>query len=419
MPEVIVQDNDVIGTEPVIPEAETSIYNVAKGARYTKLTITGSQVVKFSTKYNVFGVKGDNIVASLTSDTEGDGVYSTADGDGSIIIAHYSNRDTLYLTGTGDVIVWAGNSPSDCPFKKTGKGGGATYLGETTTEIESDSDVNPIIINNQEVTAKAGDVVKYIYTYYAFDGSVWSEFIDTSYLITGMIEDEVIIGELIPVYPTTIVTDDSDGVYSFLAGGYLGTITTVDWGDGTVDIHDARSELFEHTYTIETIRTITITASGGKIKIDSKQGENDVKATSIIFGTDVEAFGDLYSDKDSLTEAVFKNPDTILSFPNWSFFGCTALISVELPSRLKTIPARTFENSTLRYIGIPDTVTSIGDTAFKNCDLLEWVAITAIVPPTLGTDVFSGCTSLTSIMVPAPSVEAYKEAWSEYASLIE
>ena len=419
MPDVIAHDNDVIGAEPTLP---ASAYNVARGARYTKLTISESQVVKFSTKYNVFGVKGDNITVSLTPDAEGDGVYNTSDGDGSILIAHYSNCDTLYLTGTGDVIIWAGNNPADCPFKKTGKGGGATYIGETTTAIEEDSDVNPIVIDNQEVTAKAGDVVKYIHTYYSFNGSVWSEFIDTSYLITGMIEDEVIIGELIPVYPTKMYVFGA-GKFGLTLGGQ-GESVGIDWGDGTYETVTVNGSqvTYEHTYADEVSCIITLYVSGGSITITSDQVIDPVKVTEIEFGTDIYQFQELLSSKSTLQSVRFKNPDTLLGdiFP--SFQNCTELAIVHLPTRLKTIPGYTFENCTPEFndIDIPATVTRIGNYAFKGCSGLSFINLYATTPPVLGTGAFEGCENLYAINVPAESVDTYKAAprWSDYADII-
>lgn len=50
------------------------------------------------------------------------------------------------------------------------------WLGVTTTELEDGDTTNPIIINSEEVTAVAGDVVTYTDTEFAFNGTAWQEF---------------------------------------------------------------------------------------------------------------------------------------------------------------------------------------------------------------------------------------------------
>lgn len=202
MPEVNVQDNDVIGTEPVIPDIAYTV-DLSGGIPYAKIEVTESAVIAFPVKYSNYAVKAleGDFTVSLTADSESgdDGTIDTADiSDNVARFFNVHGVDTLYVTGTGTIQVWGGDSPDYCPFKKGSKGGGgAAYIGETTTEITNGSDVNPIVINGEEIKAKSGDIVKYVYTYYLFNGSTWSTFIDTSNLITGMLEDEVIIGELV------------------------------------------------------------------------------------------------------------------------------------------------------------------------------------------------------------------------------
>lgn len=117
-----------------VPKEAVNAYKSAAGwstyaniiRRYPMTTITdriatievdGSETVKFAVSHDVYGVYGEDIIASLKEGTsEGDqGAYSTAD-TGKAIIAHYTGADTLYLTGSGTVTVWAGQSPLDDPF---------------------------------------------------------------------------------------------------------------------------------------------------------------------------------------------------------------------------------------------------------------------------------------------------------------
>ena len=84
-----------------------------------------------------------------------------------------------------------------------------------------------------------------------------------------------------------------------------------------------------------------------------------------------------------------------------AFNSCSSLTSItfEGNSQLITIGNRAFRFSGLKSIGIPEWVTTIGDSAFANCNLLESVIIPTGVT-TIGGYAFQGCTKLTSIAIP-------------------
>ena len=67
---------------------------------------------------------------------------------------------------------------------------------------------------------------------------------------------------------------------------------------------------------------------------------------------------------------------------------------------------------------LPSTVESIGNYAFQSSGLTK-ITINATTPPTLGYDVFENVSSLAHIYVPSASVNAYKTAWSDHASIID
>lgn len=67
---------------------------------------------------------------------------------------------------------------------------------------------------------------------------------------------------------------------------------------------------------------------------------------------------------------------------------------------------------------LPSTIKHIGDGAFQSSGLTK-ITINATTPPTFGDFVFENVSTLEHIYVPAASVNAYKTAWSSYASLIE
>lgn len=59
-----------------------------------------------------------------------------------------------------------------------------TYLGVTTTALTDGATTNPITINNQSVTAQAGNIVLYGNQEFIFDGTHWNQFGDLSSLGT-------------------------------------------------------------------------------------------------------------------------------------------------------------------------------------------------------------------------------------------
>lgn len=90
-----------------------------------------------------------------------------------------------------------------------------------------------------------------------------------------------------------------------------------------------------------------------------------------------------------------------------------------LPSGIMQIYGYTFsECSKLTSIIIFDSVTSIGNSAFRNCNSLKTIVLFPKIPPTLGSDAIP---ATTTIYVQQSSKEAYKTAtnWTAFAYKIE
>lgn len=80
-----------------------------------------------------------------------------------------------------------------------------------------------------------------------------------------------------------------------------------------------------------------------------------------------------------------------------TFFECTSLKGVNIPSSLTSIPTYVFYGcSSLTDITIPSGVTSIGDGAFYECSGLTSIRIPANVT-SIGWWAFMGCSGLTSV----------------------
>ncbi len=115
-------------------------------------------------------------------------------------------------------------------------------------------------------------------------------------------------------------------------------------------------------------------------------------------------------------------PNTVTSIGSSAFSGCTGLTSITIPDSVTSIASSTFYGCTgLTSITIPDSVTSIGDRAFNNCKSLAEVNVKATKVPTGGSTMFYNCSSSLVIYVPTASVSAYQVAtnWSTYSSKIQ
>ena len=160
----------------------------------------------------------------------------------------------------------------------------------------------------------------------------------------------------------------------------------------------------------------------------------------------------------SLTTA--KLPTGYSLIPNAMFAGCMSLTGINIPSGYREIGASAFADcNALSSVTIPEGITQIGHVvddrefdnngyAFANCALtsvtipasvqaiaeysfgnlrnLEWIEFKGTTPPQHGDNVFHNIEEIIQergenipIYVPCSALNAYKEQWSEYATLFE
>ena len=93
------------------------------------------------------------------------------------------------------------------------------------------------------------------------------------------------------------------------------------------------------------------------------------------------------------------------------------LTAIELPSTIKKIGGYAFQNCDLREIEIPAAVTLIDEMAFNGNANLKVIRCLGDTPAEIGIAPFEKPEGL-KIYVPAASVGAYKEKWSDYKDYI-
>ena len=103
----------------------------------------------------------------------------------------------------------------------------------------------------------------------------------------------------------------------------------------------------------------------------------------------------LYLNGEEIKDLVI--PNSITNIGNYAFRECSALTSISIPNGVESIGDQAFYNcSALTSVTIPNSMTSIGGGAFGNCSELTSVTIPNSVT-SIGVGAFQGCSGLTSV----------------------
>ena len=175
--------------------------------------------------------------------------------------------------------------------------------------------------------------------------------------------------------------------------------------------------------TLET-HLIHYTSTNGKIVTPYKTdgfGANIISNTYkdgqgvITFDGPVTNIGQEAFSGSNITSIVI--PESVQTIGASAFHSCYELTSISLPENLKNIDFATFAYcSRLPKISIPHNVTSIGTSAFYGCPALTTLYANPTTPPSLGSSAFEN-SSLNTVYVPCGSANAYKSSsWNTYCT---
>ena len=178
-----------------------------------------------------------------------------------------------------------------------------------------------------------------------------------------------------------------------------------------------------------------------------KENCSHLNIPSIINGSKVTAIGaSVFQNCSSLISVEI--PDSVESIGSYAFSGCSSLTSVVIPDSVESIGSYAFSNCSnltynekggLKYLGnvnnpylyLADTTSTaitlatidnkckiIGSYAFSGCSSLTSVVIPDSVMR-IGSYAFSGCSSLTSVVIPDSVMRIGSYAFSGCSSLVE
>lgn len=144
-------------------------------------------------------------------------------------------------------------------------------------------------------------------------------------------------------------------------------------------------------------KTAKAISASGSVFVESEYSSLSLKYDDML-GLCVTNFA-----RDKTSVVVPEGVESISS----SAFKSSSIVSITLPSTLKSIPDSAFYGcSALTSITIPDSVSSIGKEAFENCSKLASITLGSGLT-SIGADAFYNCSKLKKVYVPT------LEAWMD------
>ena len=180
---------------------------------------------------------------------------------------------------------------------------------------------------------------------------------------------------------------------------------------GDKDIVPSDESYFTVNETGETITGLTDTGKT-QTELVIPYKINGVKITNLYSGNNGTSI--LNGATDIITKVVI--PNSITSIEDSAFAECISLKSINIPNNVISIGNAFFKCTSLKSVTIPNSVTSIGEGAFTSC-----ISLTSINIPDSVTSIsawtFQFCLSLKSITIPNSVTSIGEGAFKNCTSL--
>ncbi len=189
------------------------------------------------------------------------------------------------------------------------------------------------------------------------------------------------------------VTSIGDGAFS-----WCGSLTCINIPDSVTSIGESA---FIECKSLTSINIPDSVIKMGGNPFANWHGSLSIESKSFIYENDVL----LNADKTIIIayraeDESYNVPDSVTSIGDSAFGGCKSLTSINIPDSVTSIGKEAFANChSLTSINIPDSVTSIGEYAFYQCESLTCINIPDGVT-SIGEWAFCRCKSLTCINIP-------------------
>ena len=189
-----------------------------------------------------------------------------------------------------------------------------------------------------------------------------------------------------------------------------------------------KTNLLDIGWTIEYIEdmpekvpsTLEFTTVNDKLIKVSSLGKGQLISEEKIDNKYIYNFDDtIYLGQNTLPKTLFTTMKFIggVELGNYCCNDWTTLQSIVIPESVTSIGSSAFDKcSSLQSIVIPESVTSIGSSAFRDCSSLQSIVIPEGVT-SIGDYAFLGCTSLQSIVIPESITELKNATFSGCSAL--
>ena len=154
--------------------------------------------------------------------------------------------------------------------------------------------------------------------------------------------------------------------------------------------------------------------------------KNCYSLDSIVLGDNIQTIGDEAFRNCVGLLGELTMPETLLSVGNSAFAGCDEITTINYNATNCTVMGNAqnpvfYDCISITEINIGENVESIPNYAFKRCSTVENINSAAVVPPTIGASTFATVSRSIPVSVPYGSGDAYRSAqyWEEFFNITE